>query len=62
MTNAKTEEKSKQGVTAEEVERVLAIGRLLLSILTPDELETVRQALNGQQSGRNSKKGNANGP
>ena len=54
-TNAKTEEQSEQGVRAEEVERVLAVGQLLLSILTPDELETIRETLSGQQSEQSNK-------
>jgi len=45
-------------VTSQEVERVLFIGRLLLSVLTPDELETLRQALSNQQPGQNGKSQN----
>ncbi|MGD2078202.1 MAG: hypothetical protein PVH18_07445 [Chloroflexota bacterium] len=32
-------------VSREDVERVLAVGKLLLSVLTPDELEALGQAL-----------------
>jgi len=32
-------------VTVEDVERVLAVGRLLLSVLTPEEIEGLREAL-----------------
>ncbi|UCG24968.1 MAG: hypothetical protein JSW55_02955 [Chloroflexota bacterium] len=35
-------------VTKEDVERVLAVGKLLLSVLTPDELEALGQALQAQ--------------
>ena len=35
-------------VTLEDVERVLAVGRLLLSVLTPEELEHLQNALTGQ--------------
>ena len=32
-------------VTVEDVERVLAVGRLLLSVLTPEEIEDLRETL-----------------
>lgn len=35
-------------VTIEEVNRVLEVGRLLLSVLTPEELEQLQQLLNNQ--------------
>jgi len=38
-------------ITIEEVNRVLEIGRLLLSVLTPEELNQLEQILNGQPSG-----------
>jgi hypothetical protein len=34
-------------VTVEDVQRVLELGRLLLSVLTPEELEQLRLLLNG---------------
>jgi hypothetical protein len=36
-------------VTPEDVERVLAVGRLLLSALTPEELEHLQNALTGER-------------
>lgn len=46
----KTAPKSKPDttVTIEEVNRVLEVGRLLLSVLTPEELEQLQQLLNDQ--------------
>ena len=35
-------------ITIEEVNRVLEVGRLLLSVLTPEELNQLEQLLNGQ--------------
>jgi hypothetical protein len=35
-------------VTKEDVERILAVGNLLLSVLTPDELEALGRALQAQ--------------
>ncbi len=35
-------------VTIEEVNRVLEVGRLLLSVLTPEELDQLQQLLNNQ--------------
>ena len=32
-------------VTIDDVERVLAVGRLLMSVLTPEELDQLRDAL-----------------
>lgn len=40
--------KSETAVTIEEVNRVLEVGRLLLSVLTPEELEQLQQLLNDQ--------------
>jgi len=37
-------------ITIEEVNRVLEIGRLLLSVLTPEELNQLEQLLNSQPS------------
>ena len=37
-------------ITIEEVNRVLEIGRLLLSVLTPEELKQLEQLLNTQPS------------
>lgn len=34
--------------TIEEVNRVLEVGRLLLSVLTPEELDQLQQLLNNQ--------------
>ena len=36
-------------VTPEDVERVLAVGRLLLSVLTPEELEHLQKALTNER-------------
>ncbi len=36
-------------VTPEDVERVLAVGRLLLSVLTPEELEQLQKALTSER-------------
>ena len=37
-------------VTIEELNRVLEVGRLLLSVLTPEELEELAELSNAQQS------------
>jgi hypothetical protein len=39
---------AKSPVTIEEVNRVLEVGRLLLSVLTPEELDLLQQLLNNQ--------------
>lgn len=46
----KTAPKSKPDttITIEEVNRVLEVGRLLLSVLTPEELEQLQQLLSDQ--------------
>lgn len=53
-----------QSVSSEDVERVLAVERLLLAVLTPEDLETFRILLQGQRIGQNGKttKGNASSP
>jgi hypothetical protein len=45
-----TEDSSEEmySVTKEDVERVLAVGKLLLAVLTPDEIEALDQALQAQ--------------
>jgi len=52
---------SENDMTTAEVERILSVGQLLLSVLTPEELDTFRLLLQGQQSSQNdkSKIGNA---
>jgi hypothetical protein len=37
-------------VTPEDVERVLAVGRLLLSVLTPEELDQLQKTLTSEMS------------
>ena len=39
-------------VSPQDVERVLAVGRLLLSVLTDEELDMLRQALEEQSNGQ----------
>jgi hypothetical protein len=58
MTETQETTHQDQTVSTEEVERVLAVGRLLLSLLTPDEIETLRETLR-VQSQLNNEKGNA---
>jgi hypothetical protein len=54
---------SENKVTAVEVDRVLAVGSLLLAVLTPEEIETFRLVMQGQRFGQNGKTkiGNASG-
>lgn len=40
-------------VTPEDVERVLAVGRLLLSVLAPEELEHLQKALTSERPHNN---------
>ena len=63
MTKTKIVAQQEHSVTAEEVERVLAVGELLLAVLTPEELETFRLFLNNQQLSQEcrTKIGNASG-
>jgi hypothetical protein len=44
-----------QTVSAQDVDRILAVGRLLLSVLTPEELEFLRIELFEQRSGQDGK-------
>lgn len=48
MMAGKTPQKStsEPAVTIEEVNRVLEVGRLLISVLTPEELDQLQQILN----------------
>ena len=41
-------------VTAQDLERVLAMGRLLLSVLTPEELDELRDELTNNKRDTNS--------
>ena len=63
MTEAKIATPSDNEVTAIEVDRVLAVGSLLLALLTPEEIETFRLVMQGQRFGQNGKTkiGNASG-
>ncbi len=49
MDETKNLNEETYSVTKEDVERVLAVGKLLLSVLTPDELEALGQALQAQR-------------
>ena len=42
-----TRRPTKPTITIEEVDRVLEVGRLLLSVLTPEELEELAGLMNG---------------
>ena len=49
MTEQARDSRSKHpGVTIDAVERVLAVGRLLLSVLRPEELDQLLDALAGE--------------
>jgi hypothetical protein len=63
MTEAIRATPSENKVTAVEVDRVLAVGSLLLTVLTPEEIETFRLVMQGQRFGQNGKTkiGNASG-
>lgn len=52
MMAGKTAKKSptEPTVTIDEVNRVLEVGRLLISVLTPEELNQLQQILNNQTS------------
>ncbi len=50
MTKTEDSAEEMHSVTKEDVERVLAVGNLLLSVLTPGELEALDQALQAQNN------------
>lgn len=52
MNETENSTKAKQFATTEELERVLAVGRLLLSVLTLDELVALDQSLRTQDTPR----------
>ena len=57
MDSNKTDKNAKeQSVTVEDVNRLLAVGCLLLSVLTPKEIEALQEYLNKDST--NDKKGN----
>jgi len=58
MTETQETTQLDQTVSTDEVERVLAVGRLLLSILTPEEIEILGETLRVQSQPIN-EKGNA---
>jgi hypothetical protein len=63
MTEKLEQVRPEPSVTPQDVERVLAVGRLLLSVLTDEELEMLHQALEDQSNGQRAdfRIGNASG-
>ena len=43
--DTKTQTSNQKNITAEEVNRLLEIGRLLFSVLTPEEIEELKKLL-----------------
>ena len=57
MDSDKTVKSAKEKtITLEDVNRLLDVGRLLLSVLTPEEIEALQEYLN--KNSTNGKKGN----
>ncbi len=48
-TKAKTANESDKQVTVDDVNRLLDVGRLLFSVLTPDEIEQLQELLSTQK-------------
>lgn len=63
MTETFKSDQPEPNVSPQDVERVLAVGQLLLSVLTHEELEVLRQALKDQRTSQNDEIiiGNASG-
>lgn len=63
MTETPKTKRPESSVSPQDVERVLTVGRLLLSVLTAEEFEMLRQALEDQSNGQRAKLkiGNASG-
>jgi len=54
MVSEKADESSKEkSVTVEDVNRFLDVGRLLLSVLTPEEIEALQEYLNENSTSDN---------
>ena len=61
MTETEDSTEEMYSVTKEEVERVLAIGKLLLTVLKPDEIEALSQALQARSANPTEKNDNPMG-
>jgi hypothetical protein len=54
MDSDKTVKSSKEkSVTVDDVNRLLDVGRLLLSVLTPEEIEALQRYMNKNSTGEN---------
>jgi hypothetical protein len=49
---AKTKNLTKEKITVEDVNRLLDLGRLLFSVLTPEEIETLQEMFNKHPSSK----------
>ncbi|MCB2160515.1 hypothetical protein KQH40_00345 [bacterium] len=47
--NTKKQTKTEKKITVEDVNRVLEVGRLLFSVLTPEEIEELQKLLSPQK-------------
>ena len=48
--NSQTKPKTEKQITVEEVNRVLEVGKILFSVLTPEEIEELQKLLSPQKT------------